>query len=212
MAPAIESIANTCISSPTHIICHATIQCTTTLCILYYNAITDICILYQCAVKYNRNCAIIKWNYTYHTYNAIIQCSCYFIAAQLPNEYDLHLFGGSSPNEGRLEYYYQGEWGTVCDIFWDLQDATVACRQLGYANAIRATTDAEFGAGTGKIWVSSAVCSGHESKLRYCQHSLGLHSCTHDRDAGVVCGARKYDHIILCSELRNVAHRPVCAC
>jgi len=43
----------------------------------------------------------------------------------------IQLAGGQSSNEGRVEVCINGVWGTVCDDYWDSNDAKVVCRELG---------------------------------------------------------------------------------
>ena len=55
-----------------------------------------------------------------------------FTAVQSCSYGTLRLAGGRSSNEGRVEICINGLWGTVCDGFWDNNDARVVCRQLGF--------------------------------------------------------------------------------
>jgi hypothetical protein len=96
---------------------------------------------------------------------------------------------GQYADVGRVEVFYQGEWGTVCDDYWDVQDAKVICRQLGYNLSV--TTDIHaFTAkpGTGTIWLDDVKCSGSEESLDECMHyGWGRHNCNHNEDVGVQC-------------------------
>ena len=88
---------------------------------------------------------------------------------------------------GRVEVYYNGEWGTVCDDSWDTADATVVCRQLGYSSAW-GYGSARYGQGSGPIWLSKLNCMGNESNLTDCnQFKVGTKNCTHSNDASVRC-------------------------
>ena len=101
----------------------------------------------------------------------------------------LRLQGPSSANgTGRVEVFYNGEWGTICDDGWDIRDARVACRQLGYPDAVRFLPGSQYSSGSGCIWLAHIACTGKEQNLANCSHTgWGIHNCRHSKDSGVEC-------------------------
>ncbi|XP_043728671.1 T-cell differentiation antigen CD6 isoform X4 [Cervus elaphus] len=100
---------------------------------------------------------------------------------------DLKLVGGGSPCEGRVEMLELGQWGSVCDDTWDLEDAHVVCRQLGCGWAVQALPGLHFAPGQGRIHRDQVNCSGLETYLWDCPGLPGNGYCGHKEDAGVVC-------------------------
>ena len=102
------------------------------------------------------------------------------------NPLTIRVVGGSNQYEGRVEVYIDGRWGTVCDDSWGLDDASVACRQLGFGPASEAKGRAAFGRGKGPILLDDVACNGDEISLMSCRHQ-SIDNCLHSEDAGVVC-------------------------
>ena len=90
--------------------------------------------------------------------------------------------------QGRVEIYYNQEWGTICDDNWGDADASVICQQLGLSEYGTATGDSRYGGGEGIIWLNNVDCDGDEDNLDACGHDdWGQHNCNHREDAGVSC-------------------------
>ena len=58
-------------------------------------------------------------------------CGLFYLCV-FPPDGTVRLAGGTESYEGRLEIFYRGQWGTVCDDGWTDSNTLVACRQLGY--------------------------------------------------------------------------------
>ena len=84
-------------------------------------------------------------------------------------------------------FLYSGEWGGVCADGWDLNDANVVCKQLGYS---RARTLSSHGQGCGRLWMSNINCQfGRYSRLDDCTFSgWDVRSCNHSGYADAICG------------------------
>uniref|UniRef100_A0A3Q2T3M3 Neurotrypsin n=1 Tax=Fundulus heteroclitus TaxID=8078 RepID=A0A3Q2T3M3_FUNHE len=96
------------------------------------------------------------------------------------------LVGGAGSHEGRLEIFYRGQWGTVCDDGWTASNTQVVCRQL----------ERGFSCGRmayvlhGPILLDDVSCTGKEPSLLLCNKREWLrHDCTHLEDVNIVCSS-----------------------
>ncbi|XP_055957650.1 von Willebrand factor D and EGF domain-containing protein-like [Patella vulgata] len=109
---------------------------------------------------------------------------------------DIRLVDGSGPHEGRVEVYYNGVWGTVCDNGWGPEEAAAVCRGLGFVPDLATVRKgAHFGQGSSSmpVWLDDVDCSGSEDSITDCRiGGFGLSSCSHSNDVSVVCQAIGY--------------------
>ncbi|XP_049331129.1 deleted in malignant brain tumors 1 protein-like isoform X2 [Astyanax mexicanus] len=98
------------------------------------------------------------------------------------------LMNGSDSCSGRVELQYLSEWGTVCDVSWDMRAASVLCAQLKCGSAVAVLGSDWFGEGSGRIWADVFDCQGNETHLLKCPiSSWSRTACSHEQYAGVIC-------------------------
>ncbi|XP_048254490.1 scavenger receptor cysteine-rich type 1 protein M130-like isoform X2 [Haliotis rufescens] len=118
----------------------------------------------------------------------IILLACISFSVSVSGQ-TIRLVSPLSNGVGRIEVFYNGTWGTVCDDGFGADEAKVACKQLGrYKSGLTPRAIETFGFGGGKIWLDGVSCSGTESSLASCSHNTwGDNDCSHGEDVGIIC-------------------------
>ena len=117
---------------------------------------------------------------------------CCLISFLVPVTLSVRVRGGTQPYNGRVEVMYNEEWGTICNMGWDLNDARAFCRQLGYVDVTTTglVSDYSYDTGSGLIWQTNVNCTGQERRFGDCVFTGtwgDTGSCDHSMDVAVQC-------------------------
>jgi len=93
---------------------------------------------------------------------------------------------GPSPTKTRYEgnVYIGGR--PVCDDAWDVDDAGVVCRMLGFSGGLP-TMESTYGSVPNNYIMDNVGCTGAENTIFQCSH-LTVDDCSSSEGAGVICG------------------------
>ncbi|XP_078416707.1 scavenger receptor cysteine-rich type 1 protein M130-like [Cetorhinus maximus] len=102
-------------------------------------------------------------------------------------------------------------WGTVCDLHWDWNDASVVCHQLQCGVAVSVVKGAYFREGTGLLRSAIFECKGNETSLTDCPYApVNQNDCTHMKDVSVFCSGKHGPRLVVgedrCSGRVEVLH------
>ncbi|XP_052086629.1 scavenger receptor cysteine-rich domain superfamily protein-like [Mytilus californianus] len=135
------------------------------------------------------NCKYSSWDNSQCTHNNDMSIDC---------ATPVRLLGGRGPFEGTVELYHLGKWGEVCDTNFDVKDAEVICRMLGYTAGIPRLLNSTD-SGTGLVWIDNLHCNGDETDVALCKSDgFGSMTCSHKRKAAIYCAMSSFNQQQFC--------------
>ena len=102
---------------------------------------------------------------------------------------------GSSISEGYVEAVgSNGQWGGVCDHYFDDNDASVVCQMLGFPSGVAVDAYSLYGTAPSgnNIILDDLHCTGNELSIFECPHrGEWVDNCYASHIAGVQCTSGK---------------------
>ncbi|KAH3847161.1 hypothetical protein DPMN_089478 [Dreissena polymorpha] len=100
---------------------------------------------------------------------------------------EIRLVDGNSTFDGRVEIKVFNTWGTICHDHFEMEDANVICKMIGFnpAKGFR-TSSIE---GTGPVYVDNMACDANSSHINDCRY-VTYDDCSHREDVAVTCTAK----------------------
>ncbi|XP_060607116.1 deleted in malignant brain tumors 1 protein-like [Ruditapes philippinarum] len=109
----------------------------------------------------------------------------------------VRLVDGPHRYAGRLEVYYKGEWGSVCESYFDQDDADVVCGMIRNTTIglINATIHGNnyYGQSQGPVIITDLQCNGTEDEIFFCKSDKWKsgHYCNYYyQNVGVDCNTQ----------------------
>ncbi|XP_053387201.1 deleted in malignant brain tumors 1 protein-like [Mercenaria mercenaria] len=103
--------------------------------------------------------------------------------------YQKRLSNGRSQSQGRVEFLQSGTWYSYCDDGWNISDAKVICREIGYWSTNPAVSyNSTYGNGRSN-YVVRPQCNGSEGSFEMCRMDKLFKSstCSASNSVGVEC-------------------------
>lgn len=104
-------------------------------------------------------------------------------------------------------YLVLGEWGVICDDMFDLREANVICRELGFPNSVAVKSNSYFGVPNQTRFVLDDLnCNGNENSLYSCQFKeWGVHDCNaQEVSIFIIYYFFFFFNTIICSRIINI--------
>lgn len=112
--------------------------------------------------------------------------ACLLTLSVLASAEDVRLTNGDRTGDGRLEVNIDGHWGLVCGDNFDMKDAHVVCKQLGYSEEATVNTNRLDDDGL-PFLIGNVRCSGVEDSIFECEYDKNP-TCDSKRLADITCG------------------------
>ena len=120
----------------------------------------------------------------------------------------MRLRGGRTALDGQVEVYLRGSWGVIQDDHWTVQDATVVCRQMGFAAAVDALQTGYSGVWppVARVVLDDVECTGKESSLLACKlNNVSRLLADTETISSVVCAGKLHAVLLSVKDVASLA-------